>query len=370
LPILSIRRESRDSQQNAWHPECYEAAHRYWNVRFKGCVPIKRIGGAWCDLDDQEIDGNELKIRLDATLATISAMMRMMSTFHTRFEQFIFRILRYASRGDYEASTLNTSLLVSAVGSLCVALDHALETQSHTSLTGQYSSTTQNNTMADNGLAIAHEESPKGISEECIVAHEDLTKGMFEECIGLLKAMKKFPLAPEMGTQESQAVLILRARKCTKRITHSLLQLIGLSLEIATFEHESFPYYFSTTCMTTDLMIHRQPGMMASLLIEGVDTCAACGLTVDGRCFKENARLWHAKCLQCTRCHQAAAFFDDATSDRLALLRNCRFCEEGRRAYPVTASLQRRQLLWVELARVMSARRIGWDALSQMSIGE
>ena len=107
-------------------------------------------------------------------------MMRMMSTFHTRFEQFISRILRFASRGDYEASTLSTSLLVSAVGSLCVALDHALETQSHTSLTGQYSSTTQNNTMADNGLAIAHEESPKGISEECIVAHEDLTKEMFE----------------------------------------------------------------------------------------------------------------------------------------------------------------------------------------------
>jgi hypothetical protein len=225
--------------------------------------------------------------------------------------------------------------------------------------------------MADNGLDTAHNESTKKISGGCVSAHEDLTKGIFEECIGLLKVVGKFPLASEM----LQVILdplgpSRRVRRCTKRITHSLLQLIGLSLKIAIFERDSFPYYFSTTCMTMDLAIHQRVGKMASLDVKNVDTCVACGFTVDGQCFKGDVRTWHAKCLRCSHCGKLAAFLDDTTSKHPALLRECRFCGEVDRAYPVTASLQRRHLLWVALARVMSARRIEWNALSRVSIGE
>lgn len=98
--------------------------HSHWNIRLKDCTSIKRIGDAWYDLDDYELNGEAFTARHDAFLATMSAMIKMMRTFQVEFEKDTSRILGLASLGDYQTGVLNTRALESAVRMFGIAIDY------------------------------------------------------------------------------------------------------------------------------------------------------------------------------------------------------------------------------------------------------
>jgi hypothetical protein len=342
MPILSTSSYvGPDGQQDPWHRECFKA-YSHWKVRIKGSVAIEKIGGAWFDRHgdkhQREHTGDQVKTIHDDTLAAMSAVMDTMLTFQAKSENSMTEILFHVSCDDYEAVILSTSLLVSAVGTLFIALDHARGDSVYTPYQNQLDA-----------------------------AQEQQAKEVFEACTNLFKLIERRPLVHEVGAEETQEFLpsLTRITDCMRWITHCLRQLTGFLLEFVTRWKAPLIYYFSTRSAAMRYEREIASQRISFLCVASSDTCAECGNTVDSHCFKENERSWHLECLSCTSCSMTMA------KTRLmhpgCFRYTCHDCGNTYTAGYVTTFSQRRHLLWVGMARLMSGLQMDPGALSRMS---
>lgn len=111
--------------------------HKYWNVRMRGAVPIKKARGSWVDEEGRGLDAVKLQQRCDSAMDIIFRTWEMLSTFEEKAASIISEVLAALSSGQRPTATQKMAHLLSVVGTLFAALESVRERQLRIGLAGK-----------------------------------------------------------------------------------------------------------------------------------------------------------------------------------------------------------------------------------------